>query len=127
MNADKKESFIGSASLSIVDAMSLIDKNAKGILFIVDDENKLIGSLTDGDIRRWILKAGELTSSVVRAMNKNPQWIPEKNVESVFSFMREKSITAVPIVDEAKHVIDIVFLSDESHCSGAGCPSCVLR
>lgn len=114
MNADKKESFIGVASLSIVDAMSRIDKNAKGILFIIDAENKLVGSLTDGDIRRWILKEGELTTSVVEAMNKTPQWISERSVDNTFDFMREKSITAVPIIDEDKRIIDIVFLSDET-------------
>jgi dTDP-glucose pyrophosphorylase len=109
------ESLIGSSSLSIVDAMSLIDKNAKGILFIIDEDNRLIGSLTDGDVRRWLLKTGELTTDVTWVMNSNPKWLAEKNKEIANAFMYEKHITAVPIVDADKHIIDIILLSNENN------------
>ena len=44
---------IGNENITIVDAMSKIDKNAKGILFIVDEQFHLKGCISDGDIRRW--------------------------------------------------------------------------
>ena len=56
--------------MSIVDSMAMIDENSKGILFIIDDSQRLVGALTDGDIRRWILNSGEVSASVSCAMNK---------------------------------------------------------
>ena len=46
-----KESLIGHDSLTITEALKKIDENSLGILFIVDSECKLIGALSDGDIR----------------------------------------------------------------------------
>lgn len=117
MNGNKKERFIGNSSLSVVDAMSLIDKNAKGILFVVDENNKLIGSLTDGDIRRWLLNAGELTATVDAVMNSNPKWLLESERKYAYDFMYEKRITAVPIVDINRQIIDIFLVNDEKDVS----------
>ena len=44
--------FLGNESLSMVEAMQKIDINQKGILFIVTEDNVLVGTVTDGDIRR---------------------------------------------------------------------------
>ena len=48
----------------------MIDKNAKGILFVVDEVCVLKGCLTDGDIRRWLIKTGDLNAHISDAMNK---------------------------------------------------------
>ena len=52
------------------------------MIFIVDECDKLIGCVTDGDIRRWILKFGDLSALVSKAMNKNPIFLSdiEKNL-----------------------------------------------
>ena len=61
--------------INIVEAMQHIDANGKGILFIVDSGNKLIGCLSDGDIRRWIIKTGDLNKSIGRIMNVSPKYV----------------------------------------------------
>ena len=63
---------------SIRQAIEKLDKTAKKILIVVED-NKLIGVVTDGDIRRWILKSGDLSSSVEMIMNINPIYLNKKN------------------------------------------------
>lgn len=103
--------FICIDSISVVDAMGLIDANSKGIIFVIDKDGKLIGALTDGDIRRWILNSGELSAPVSCAMNKSPLCLKDKT--DAINLMSEKCITAVPIVDENKCIIDICFLSDQ--------------
>lgn len=100
-------------SISIVDAMGKIDANAKGIIFVTDKDNKLIGSLTDGDIRRWILNSGELLAAVTKAMNRTPISLKTKN--KALDLMVEKNITAIPIVDDNGCIVDISFLSDTDH------------
>ena len=56
---------------SIKDCIKLLNKLELKILFILDENNKLIGTLTDGDIRRAILNGNELSDSILKAMNKN--------------------------------------------------------
>ncbi len=112
MNNEYVSKFIGNTSMTIVDAMEKIDINAKGILFITDNEQSLVGCVTDGDIRRWILKSGDLNSTVDEVMVNNPQFLYAKQRVSADKVMLDKSITALPIVDESKKILDIVFLSD---------------
>ena len=52
--------YLGHLEMTIVEAMQKIDITGAGILFIVDMDNRLMGTLTDGDIRRWLIKTGNL-------------------------------------------------------------------
>ena len=95
---------------TILDAMQQIDKNAKKILFI-RKQGKLLASLTDGDIRRWILKRGALDTSVKNVANYKPIYLYEQEASFAIQKMKEYGIDAIPLVDE-KHIIkDIIFLN----------------
>ena len=52
--------------------MQKLDESAQKIIFVAGADLVLLGVITDGDIRRWILKNGELSSSVTCVMNRNP-------------------------------------------------------
>ena len=54
--------YLGHLEMTIVEAMQKIDITGAGILFIVDMDNRLMGTLTDGDIRRWLIKTGNLNA-----------------------------------------------------------------
>ena len=56
MKKEQLTKFLGLNTLNVVEAMEKIDANAHGILFIVNEKGKLQGTVTDGDIRRWIIK-----------------------------------------------------------------------
>ena len=73
--------------------MTLIDKNGHGILFIVDDNDVLIGCLTDGDIRRLLIRTGNLSAKVIEAMNRKPKRILATERKKAVSYMKEKQIT----------------------------------
>lgn len=120
MNAERLNEFIGCSDLSIVDAMGKIDINAKGILFIVDKEHKVIGSLSDGDIRRWLLKSGEITANVVMAMNPSPYMLNYKNKNSAFKIMKEKCIKAIPLTNDYGNIVDIYLSSDSDEATHKG-------
>lgn len=57
---------------SIRDAMRVIDNAALRIGMVSDGEGKLLGTVTDGDIRRGLLLDCEMQDAVIRVMNKNP-------------------------------------------------------
>ena len=81
MEGEHLGAFLIAQTASVVEAMQKIDLNAKGILFVIDENDKLSGVITDGDIRRWLIKTGNLQESVWKIMNKNPKVIYEKELK----------------------------------------------
>lgn len=98
--------------IPIINAIKLLDKTNKKILLVIED-TKLIGVVTDGDIRRWIIKNGDLNEQVKFVMNSNPVYLYEGEMYDAEEIMRSKMIEAIPIVDRRKRVIDIVFWNDK--------------
>ncbi len=97
--------------LTIKEAIKKLDETAKKILLVVE-ENKLIGVLTDGDIRRWILKSGDLNEPVSLIMIKKPKFIYEKDKKNAKKFLKEYSIEAIPVLNEKREILDIIFWND---------------
>lgn len=108
-----KEIFVGK-DITIKQAIKKLDVTAKKILFVIEDK-KLVGSITDGDIRRWILKNGDLNYRVDAVMNKNPISLNMKERNLAKDIIIVKHIEAIPIVDDNDNIKDIVFWNDEKH------------
>ena len=116
MEMEKISKYLGNQSMSIVDAMAKIDANTKGFLFIVDDDQRLVGALTDGDIRRWILHSGEVSAPVSCAMNNAPKYLAVDEKNQALQIMKEKTVTAIPLLDENMRIVEIVFKADAMEC-----------
>jgi len=76
---------------TVLKALELLDLYALRIVLVVDDNNQLIGSITDGDIRRGLLKGQDLHASVETIMHTNPYSIEEgsftcKSIKIIFLF-----------------------------------------
>lgn len=112
MNSEHINLFLGTRNLTIADAMQRIDSNSKGILFILTETGELAGSLTDGDIRRFLLKAGELTASVELAMTKNPKYLFEEQRAQAEQIMHQDGIKAIPVLDKTQKLLDIILLDE---------------
>jgi Nucleoside-diphosphate-sugar pyrophosphorylase involved in lipopolysaccharide biosynthesis/translation initiation factor 2B, gamma/epsilon subunits (eIF-2Bgamma/eIF-2Bepsilon) len=93
---------------SIFEAMEQLNKSGKRILFVLKD-NKLVASLTDGDIRRGILKGKELDEKIKKIANYCPIYLFKEQVMRAESLIEKEQIDAVPIVDKNKEVIEIIF------------------
>lgn len=119
MNKDSIENMLGKTDMSIVEAMQKIDLNSHGILFIVDEKQMLIGCLTDGDIRRWIIRTGNLNGSICNVMNSNPKYLFAEDSKKAKAFMEANKISSVAILDSDKRIIDIVFHSEINGISTA--------
>lgn len=114
MNTNELMKYIGHQSMTLNDAMKMIDRNSAGLIYIVDDEQRLTGSLTDGDIRRWILKNGSLHEKVGRVMNQKPICLPTDSRDYAAELMRKESIRSVALVDREQVIQDIVFLNKDT-------------
>lgn len=96
---------------SILEAMKQLEKSARKILF-VHQSKKLCASLTDGDIRRWILKKGDLNLPVKCAANYHPIYVYEQQVDTAARVMKKYQIDALPVVDENLNIIKIIFTNE---------------
>ena len=77
--------------------MQKIDANTSGILFIIDKNNKLVGCVTDGDIRRFLLAGGKITDAAMNAANKQPKFACSE--EEAIELYHKKNFIAIPIID----------------------------
>lgn len=113
MKSEQLAAFVINGDATIVEAMQKIDLNAKGILFVVDDGFRLQGVVTDGDIRRWLIKTGNLQSSLNGIMNLNPKLIYRKDVSMAREVMQRYSVTALPVIS-SKGILKDIILQDQS-------------
>lgn len=106
-----KQSLIDSGA-SIREVIETIDRNSLQIALVVED-NKLIGTVTDGDIRRGLLRGINLNHNVQEIMNRTP--ITGKAGESrgsIINLMKFKQIRHIPLVDTENNIIDLVIMDD---------------
>ena len=86
---------------TIKEAMEALDKTAEKVLLVVDDKQALIGTLTDGDIRRYILKEQDLIGPIENAFNKNPIFVFKEDIDTgkVVKILTKNKINLIPILD----------------------------
>src|SRR5687767_2009795 len=91
-------------------ALTKLDKLASdAILFVVSDEKKLIGSLTDGDLRRGFIKNLGFEDSILQFIQKNPVFITRNNYSlSQLEEYKKKNFKIIPILDDQGVIIDIL-------------------
>ena len=115
--------FLIAPTLSLKDAMKRLEETERRVLFVVESDGKLVGSLTDGDIRRWILAEGTLAAAVSEVCFREPFTVGTTfDLESVRRVMRERQLNCEPALDEQGRVRDLHFWStlfDEIESPGA--------
>lgn len=112
MQMEELLKFLTYPDVTVVDALQKIDKNSQGILFVIDKNNRLIGSITDGDIRRWLIKTGDLQAKIDGLMNKDPKFLYSNNIGNYREFLAKHVIRTAPVISPSNEVVDIVFAVD---------------
>ena len=93
---------------TIKEALGIIDSGAMQIALVVDDNDKLIGTLTDGDIRRGILRGLDLDSSIETIVFKEPAVAKISSTkEEILKIALSKKLHQIPIVDDNGIVLDL--------------------
>lgn len=89
-------------------AIARLEHAALQILIVVDEEKKFIGTITDGDIRRGLLKGFELDASIYSLVNRNAFVVPNSmGNDIIFKIMAANGIRQIPIVDDNHCVIGL--------------------
>ena len=99
--------------VTIKDVVSLLDKVALRIALITDESNLLIGTVSDGDIRRGLLKGLSLDSPIESIVKRNPIVVSsELSREKVLQIMTSNKIQQVPIINERNEVVGLHFWNE---------------
>lgn len=102
-----------SVSSSIKESLSIIDNGAIKIAIVVDENNRLLGTITDGDIRRAILKGLQLDDKIIDVYSKKPTVVKNNTPrEEIIKICSTKGIYQVPVVDHEGKVVSIAVLDE---------------
>lgn len=82
------------------------------VLFVVDEEHRMLGTLTDGDSRRALISGASVDDKVEKVMHTNFNYLKFEAIDDVKEIKRQKEMKMklVPVLDEDKHIIDIINL-----------------
>lgn len=95
------------------EAIKQMDKAALQVLMVVDDEDKLLGIVTDGDIRRTIINGIDFKESVSSIMTKNPIAMPYLgDKDGALRLMKKYVIRHIPVVDKENRVMGLILWED---------------
>ena len=104
-------------SATVTEALFVITDKGLGAVSVVDENETMIGLLTDGDIRRGLSKGVDfLQRPVTELMTKEPKYITKEMLAAqalhIMESHRPKPITVLPVIDEERHVIGLLHMTD---------------
>jgi dTDP-glucose pyrophosphorylase len=97
---------------SVVEALAAINDSDLLTVFVVDEKNVLVGTLTDGDVRRYLINGGQLNDPVVNAVKKSFSKIEKKDSDTLKSLkeFKAKGIKLVPVLNSKGEIEDVYDL-----------------
>lgn len=103
------ESLLVTLPVTFHEVLETINANTLGIVFIVDEDRRLIGALTDGDARRDLL-TGAVLSDLITAdsnyFNKAPKYLPfDCEISEIWNLF-EQELRCIPLLDESGRIVD---------------------
>ncbi len=101
------------ANSLVMDTLTVIDRASNRAAFVVDDNQRLLGLVTDGDIRRGLLNGIGLQDPVVKVMNSSPLTCKiSDSKQAILRLMEAKDILHMPIVGDGDRLVDVVSKKD---------------
>ena len=113
--SDTIKKYLIADSITVKEALKQMGEVGEKILFVVGTNGALLGTVTDGDIRRWILKEGNLTAKVKEIYNKSPRSVRGNyEIHYVKHLMLKEKIESLPVIDDEGQLIDVLLWNNIS-------------
>lgn len=101
-------------NITLLEALARINKLAPEplVLFVLDADKRMVGTLTDGDARRALIKGASVNDKVEVIMHRNFNYMKAEEIDDVKEIKRQKELkmTLVPVLDREKHIVDVINL-----------------
>lgn len=93
---------------TLKEAMEKLNQSKHHICFVTDDSGKLIGSITDGDVRRALLKGAQLDSIVGDYMNRSPKSVTEElRTDEIIKHMNKWGVRQLPVLNSKGEIVKV--------------------
>lgn len=103
------DEFLINTNALIKDAIIKIEANSKGFVLVENDVKQVLGTLTDGDIRRALLNGAQLSDLVLTHMNKNFIFLDDNSMEHESIYKKlDQEITFIPVLDDKKRLLKFI-------------------
>ena len=103
------DKFLININASINDAIVKIEANSKGFVLVENDVKQVLGTLTDGDIRRALLAGAQLTDLALNHINKNFIFLDDNSMEHESIYKKlDQEITFIPVLDDNKRLLKFI-------------------
>ncbi|MDQ3951604.1 MAG: nucleotidyltransferase family protein [Actinomycetota bacterium] len=111
MRQTERSSYVLDPADTLTDALRALQSNRDGVAVVVDEDERVLGTVIDADIRRATLSAVEMAAPVTAVMSRNPVRAPAGTPnEDLLDVMRLHRLRAVPIVEDGR-LVDVRSLT----------------
>jgi len=118
MQADLRSNIV-LHSAPITEAAKALDRSPRKLVLVVDDDGRLVGTVSDGDIRRALLRLIPIDAPVTQIMNASPVVLhPGEDVRPIIKEMNSRLIRHLPVVDERGRLVDLEDIGHPSRIAG---------
>lgn len=112
MNSDWPKTLLDSDA-SLQQAIRNLHESGMQISLVVSADGSLLGTITDGDIRRGLLRGLGMQESIDPIIHRDAMVVtPQMNHEMVLHLMQANAVNALPVVDESRHVVGLYLLKE---------------
>lgn len=112
MVSEKLKGFIVENDISIIKALQKIDQNKKGFLIVTNSDEIVLGTLTDGDIRRAFIKGLRVDDSIATVYTKTFRYLVLKDsIPEATELFKNESIKFLPVLDDENRLVNIITKS----------------
>ncbi len=103
-----------SQNITLLEALERINSLAPEplVLFVLDDDKRMVGTLTDGDARRALIVGASVNDKIEVIMHRNFNYMKAEEIDDVKEIKRQKELkmTLVPVLNRERHIIDVINL-----------------
>lgn len=105
-----------SQNITLLEALAKINRLAPEplVLFVLDADKRMVGTLTDGDARRALIVGASVNDKVEIIMHRNFNYLKVEEIDDVREIKRQKEMRMklVPVLDKDKHIVDVINLEE---------------
>ena len=112
MKSNWKESLL-TKEKTVRDAAELLNTTSMRIVMIVDETGRLLGTVTDGDIRRALIQKKSMDSSLIEIMQHDPVSVQEgTGRRKAIGIMRDRDLLHLPVLDKMGRIVDLELMQN---------------
>ncbi len=107
--------FVISNNSSIIEGLKYLNRQKINTLIVINEKRRVIGTITDGDIRRFLLQGGDIEGRINEVCNKSYTYAKsKKEAHKILNYFKGENIFSIPIVDDEFKLIEVVDSDKET-------------